>query len=213
MVVLSESVKSVKLYDKVTIGVKSMKKIIILLGLLILSACGSKKDLKQEITECNYPDAPNKEAPLWVCGAKIEGVAVMAVGSTATSKAGINFMLQQASANARVFLAQQIQADIQASVKNFVQTTGTGTQETVDMVNSLVSNQITVQSLKGTRIIKQITSPTGTLYVAVGFDKELYEGFINESLNTSYKNEKALWQKAMSDKAFEDLKKDIEARM
>lgn len=179
---------------------------------LIVAGCSSTKKDTLAVMECNFPDAPSSSAPLWVCGGVVEGVEISAVGSTPKSKASINFMQQQASANARVFLAQQIQADIQAKVKSFTETTGVAESETVDTALSVVSAQITNQSLKGTKPLKQITSPNGTLYVLVGFDKNLYDSVIKESLATSYQNDKAQWQKIMSDKAFQDLEKSIAAQ-
>jgi hypothetical protein len=179
---------------------------------LLIISCGNK-DLTLKVTECVYPDAPSSAAPLWVCGALVEGVGISSVGTTALSKAGVNFMEQQAIANARVLLAQQVQVGIESMVKNFTETTGIADSETVDSVASVVSKQITTQSLSGTKIYKKATSPNGALYVLVGFDKDLYANFVKEQLNTSYGNDKALWQKAMSDKAFEELKADVERRV
>ena len=122
-------------------------------------------------------------------------------------------MEQQAIANARVLLAQQIQVGIESMVKNYNETTGVGESETVDAVASVVSKQITNQNLSGTKMFKKITSPNGALYVLVGFDKDLYASFVKDQLTTSYNNDKALWQKAMSDKAFEELRSDIERRI
>ncbi|MDR0484702.1 MAG: LPP20 family lipoprotein [Alphaproteobacteria bacterium] len=175
---------------------------------LLISGCATKKETI-EITECNFPDNPSVAAPLWVCGGAVEGVAISAVGSTPKSKAGVNFMTQQATANGRVVLAQQIQADIQAMVKNFTETTGSLDSETVDQVNSLVSKQITNQRLQGTRVFKQTVSPNGTLYVLVGFDSAIYNSFVKESLNTSYQNNQAQWQRILSDRSFNELEASI----
>ncbi len=176
---------------------------------LIVAGCASKKDTLI-ITECNFPDSPSAKAPLWVCGGAVEGLEVSAVGSIQPSKASINFRQQQATANARVTLSQQIQSDIQSKVKNYEATTGSMDTESLDKAMSVVSAQISNNSLKGTKSLKQITSPAGTLYVLVGLDKTSYDSIVKESLNTSYNNDKAKWQKMMSDEAFKDLQKSIE---
>ncbi len=173
-------------------------------SLLIVGCTSSKKDTLA-VKECNFPDAPSTSAPLWVCGGVVEGVEVSAVGSTTKSKASINFMQQQATANARVFLAQQVQSDIQAKVKNFTETTGESENEAIEQVASLLSQQVTNQSLKGTKPLKQVTSPNGTLYVLVGFDKKIYDMALKEFLNSSKVKDKDKWKKIMSDDSFKEL--------
>ena len=188
-----------------------MKKIsLVMLAIigLIVAGCSYKKDTLA-VTECNFPDAPSTNAPLWVCGGAVEGLEISAVGSVQPSKASINFRHQQATANARVTLSQQVQSDIQSKVKNYEATTGSLDSETLDKAMSVVSSQISNNSLKGTKALKQITSPAGTLYVLVGLDKNSYDSIVKESLSTSYKNDKAQWQKLMSDEAFKDLEKSI----
>lgn len=192
-----------------------MKKLCLLMLLLFLAACASKKQdnvvVTNEIQECYYPDAPGVSAPVWICGAKVEGIAVSAVGVAKKTTAGVNFMLQQASANARIFLAQQIQSNVTAMVKNYAETTGDleFNNETVDQVSSLTSKVITQQSLIGTKIFKQITSPNGNLYVLVGLDQDSYSAYITNTMNTSYSNNNAQWQRVVSEKSFEDLRNSL----
>jgi len=165
-------------------------KFYILLGLLLLLSYGcSNKGLSQKITDCYYPDAPKEKAPLWICGAKLDGLAVSAVGSVDKSVAGINFMKQQATANARAVLAQEVKADLQAQVSNYTAVNGAGDKQNVEQNASVIINQITNQSLQGTRVYKEDTSPNGTLYVIVGFDSDMYKKFIQDIIN---KNDKTL---------------------
>ncbi|MCL2567390.1 MAG: LPP20 family lipoprotein [Alphaproteobacteria bacterium] len=188
-----------------------MNKSIILgsiLSALLIAGCATKKETT-EITQCNFPDAPNTAAPLWVCGGAVEGVAIAAVGAAQKSHANVNFMLQQATANGRLALAQEIQSDIQAKVKSFTETTGNYDSETINQVNSLIYQQITNQKLQGTKAFNRITSPNGTLYVLVGFDKNIYENLLKDSLHTSYQDNQAQWQRTLSEKAFEQLEESI----
>ncbi|XWO14257.1 lipoprotein [Candidatus Hepatincola sp. Pdp] len=163
-----------------------MKKLYIVstgIFLTLLSACSSSK-ITLDVKECNYPDSPSVSAPLWVCGAKVEGVGIAAVGSTKKSAAGYSFMQQQAAADARVLLAQQIKSDLNAKVASNTATSTSNTteQESINSSSSLDVSQVTVQSLAGTRILKTVTSPAGYLYVLVGFDQATYDDYVNKVL-------------------------------
>jgi hypothetical protein len=184
-----------------------IKKVLVLLGLVVLVACNN--DLSQKVTKCYFPDAPKEKAPLWVCGALIEGVPASGVGSTNPSKAGINFMIQQATANARVVLAQQIQTDINSLVENNTQVVSDGNVEKVNIVNGITNKAVTTQSLQGTKVFKQVTSPNGILYVLVGYDKELYANYVSKVLEDSYKAQSNDWNKIVPAQSFEAMKKEI----
>ncbi|MDR2008024.1 MAG: LPP20 family lipoprotein [Alphaproteobacteria bacterium] len=187
---------------------KKISLIIIAAFALFLAGCATKKETT-EVLKCNFPDSPSTAAPLWVCGGAVEGVAVAAVGSAQRSNANAHFMLQQATANGRLALAQEIQSDIQAKVRSFVETTGSYDNETVNQVYSLIFQQVTNQNLQGTKAFNRITSPNGTLYVLVGFDKNIYENLLKSSLHDSYQANQADWQKTMSAQAFEQLQATI----
>ncbi len=97
-----------------------------------------------KVKKCLFPKS-RKRAPDWVCNAQDDNETVTAVGSFHKSDAGLEFMEQMASADARVTLAKKLR--------------GTGSQT------------ITDEQLKGSRVIKKIYGPNGTLYVLIGFDK------------------------------------------
>ncbi len=134
----------------------SLTRILTASGLaLTLAACSSNAPQQAAVPDCTFPDAPTIAAPGWVCDEPVEGLAVSAVGSADKSAAGINFMKQQASTAARVQLAQMMKVQVQNLVKQFAETTGVGDSQTVDMVNSSVTKQITNETLVGTRIYKK----------------------------------------------------------
>jgi len=178
---------------------------------LSLTACFGGGNQQAAVPDCTFPDAPQVAAPGWVCDEPVEGLAVSAVGSADKSGAGINFMKQQASTAARVQLAQMMKVQVQNMVKQFAETTGTGDDETVDMVNSSVTKQITNESLVGTRIYKTRRSPNGALYVLVGLDDNAATAIHETALKTSMNNQKALWQKFQAKKGFDELAKEIAA--
>ncbi|MBL1259729.1 MAG: LPP20 family lipoprotein [Thiotrichaceae bacterium] len=176
-----------------------------------LAACSSTP--KQEVAavpDCTFPDVPEVAAPDWVCDMPVPDVPVSAVGSFRATKAGHQFQKTQAVASARNALAAQMKVHVKQLIKSYVETTGVGDDETVDAVTSDVSKQITNETLYGTRTFKIRKSPGGVLYVLVGMDPEASIANAQDALKTSYKNQKALWQRMMSDKAHGDLDAEIE---
>jgi len=178
-------------------------------GALALALTGCFGGGAKEVADCTFPDAPETAAPGWVCDEPVEGLAVSAVGAADKSAAGINFMKQQAAAAARVQLAQMMKVQVQNMVKQYAETTGVGDSETVDMVNSSVTKQITNETLVGTRIYKTRKSPNGSLYVLVGLDDQAASLIHETALKTSMNNEKALWQKFQAGKAHDELAAEI----
>ncbi len=161
------------------------------------------------VPECVFADGSNQAAPLWVCGAPVEGVELSAVGYSEKSAAGPNYMKQMAATAARVELAQVLSLDLQNMVKQYVETTGAGDAETVDRVNSVVTKQITDQTLIGSKVIRQIPTPSGGLVVLVGLDPEQAGDVAQDILRTSMKNEAAVFQKLQAEKSFDELAEEI----
>ncbi len=193
----------------------SKKRIVLMSSLLAvaLSGCfGGKDAVKPEpkmAAECVFPDTPNVAAPLWVCDAPVEGVAVSAVGSHAQSAAGPAFMKEQAAASARVQLAQQMKVTVANMVKQYVETTGAASSETVDKVNTSVSKLITSETLTGSRVFRSITSPNGAMYVLVGLDPTVTKEAVEKVLKTSMNNDQALWQQFKAKKGQDELAEEI----
>ena len=187
----------------------SKKLNILLISAVVIgvSACSTaaKKDV---VSECVFPNS-DKAAPLWVCDAPVEGVAVGATGSATKSAAGIDFMKQQAATSARVRLAQQMKVHVANSIKQYAETTGVGDSETVDRVNTATTKQITDQTLVGTKIYRSAQGPDGAMYVLVGIDEAATQKLTEVALRSSMNNEKALWQKFQAGKAQDELAADI----
>lgn len=178
-----------------------------------VTACSStSKGVLGPVTECAYPDAPKESAPLWVCDAPVEGVSVSAVGMADKSAAGVSFMKNMAAADARVKLAQQMKVHVNNMIKQYVETTGAGSSETVDKVNTSVSKLITSESLEGSRIFRTTTSPNGAMYVLLGLDPSVTRAATEKAVKTSMKNDQALWQQFKAKKAQDEMAADI-ARM
>lgn len=185
-------------------NMNNIKKIAIAASIGLLAACGGE-EVKQAAPDCVFPDAPNVPAPGWICDEPVEGISVSAVGSAEKSGAGMSFMKNMAATDARVQLAQAMKVQVQNMVKQYAETTGSASSETVDKVNTSVTKQITDESLVGTKIFKTRTSPTGTLYVLLGMDGGATAKAAEEALRTSMNNDRALWQQFKAQKGQDEL--------
>ncbi|MGO2353315.1 MAG: LPP20 family lipoprotein [Marinomonas foliarum] len=192
----------------------TMKVVGLLAASMLLAACS--KDVVNApvaaVPDCVFADGSNQPAPDWVCGAPVEGVALSAVGYSEKSAAGPNYMKQMASTAARVELAQVLSVDLQNMVKQYVETTGAGDAETVDRVNSVVTKQVTEQKLIGSKVVRQMPTPSGGLVVLVGLDPDQAGKVAQDILRTSMKNEAALFQKLEAEKSFDELASEIAKR-
>ena len=144
-----------------------------------------------------------------MCGAPVEGVDLTAVGYADKTAAGPNFMKQMAATAARVELAQTMRIEVQNMIKQYAETTGAGDSETVDKVNSSVTRQITKETLVGSKILRQMPTPSGGMVVLVGLNADTMAQVAEQALKTSMANDKALWQKFQSEKSFDELAEEI----
>ena len=173
-----------------------------------VAACSSAPAKVEKMAECVFPGS-DKEAPLWVCDAPVEGMTVGAVGAAAKSDAGIAFMKQMAATEARVQLAQNMKVQVQNMIKQYAETTGAASAETVDRVNTSVTKQITDQTLQGTRIFRSIVGPDGTMYVLVGLDEAGAQKLTETAVKTSMNNDQAAWQQFKAQKGQDELAAEI----
>lgn len=180
-----------------------------LISAVILSLAACSTPVKSDkVAECVFPGS-SSAAPLWVCDAPVEGMTVGAVGSAAKSEAGISFMKQMATTDARVQLAQSMKVQVQNMIKQYVETTGAASKETVDRVNTSVTKQITDQTLQGTKLIRSIVAPDGAVYVLVGLDEAAAQKLTETAIKTSMNNDKAAWQQFRAQKGQDELAADI----
>jgi len=163
-----------------------------------------KEAAKEVAPECAFPGT-QLSAPLWVCDAPVDGMTVGAVGTATKSEAGLGFMKQMAMTDARVQLAQNMKVQVQNMIKQYAETTGAGSKETVDRVNTVVTKQITDQTLVGTKLFRSAQAPDGTLYVLVGLDEAAAEKLTESAVKTSMRNDRAAWQQFRAQKGQDEL--------
>ena len=94
-------------------------------------------------------------------------------------------------------------------IKQYAETTGVGDSETVDMVNTSVTKQITKETLVGSKIYRRMPTPSGGMVVLVGLDADTVNQLAEQALKTSMNNERALWQKFQAQKSFDELANEI----
>jgi hypothetical protein len=178
-------------------------------GMLGLAGCASApKATHVAAPECMFPDS-QQVAPGWVCNMPVPDAAVTAVGIASKSAAGPAFMRQMAMTDARVQLAQTVRVRVRNMIKQYAETTGAANQQTVDQVNTSVTKQITDEALVGTKLLRTITGPDGTLYALVGVDTASAQQIAEAAIRTSMNNDRAAWQQFRAQKTQDELAAEI----
>jgi len=174
------------------------------LGLIgAITGCSNNQP-KPDVNMCTIDGS---QAPSWVCdgGAMMEG-GIFAVGSAEKSPLGISFQRTEAMSAARDELARQIKIKVKNMFKQFQATTGIGDAQTADKATQNVSKQVTQATLSGSKLMKTWVSPKGTMYVLVGMaDPKAVQQEVKNAVKTSLKNNQALWQKFLAEKADREL--------
>jgi hypothetical protein len=167
---------------------------------------------KVVVPDCVW-EGTERAAPGWICDEPVEGVAVSAVGVYEKTAAGEMFQRQQATAAARVTLASEMKTHVSNMIKQYAETTGSGSSETVDRVNTSVSKTVTSETLTGSKVFKSAFHPVnGKLYVLVGFDPQTTATKTKEAVQTSLNNDKAAWQQFKAKQGQDELAAAIAAQ-
>ena len=178
----------------------------------LIAGCGGEQPKPAEPAggACVLPG--NISAPEWVCSPKVEG-AIAAVGVAEKTAAGLDMQTTAAMASARDKLARQIEVKVKNKFENFVRSTGTGQNETVDKVMTNVSKQVANVTLNGSKRVKTWFDPSGTMYVLVAVPEstinEAAKSKFKQAAKTSFKNDEALWQQFQSKQALDSLDKEF----
>lgn len=185
----------------------------ILAGLLAVAVTGcNKKPTPEEEAGFDTSNFGCKQenvlAPKWTCIPDVEGFYA-GVGIAEKSAAGMAHMRRVATANGRSDLAQQIQSQIKDKITIYSGTTGVAAGETVDQAVEAVTKQLAKVDLVGSKAVDSWTAPSGALYLLVTVPKGSTNKQIKENINTSFQNDRALWQQFKAKNALEALEKDF----
>ncbi len=175
--------------------------------MLGISGCSDKKPEPEEDFKCRIAGSL---APEWACGnASIDG-AITAVGSAPLSKLGQGFSRREAMANGRSNLAQQIETLVKDKVETFSRSTGVAEGEVADKVSTQVSKQVAKVTLQGSKQIKYWQNPsTEDIFVLMSVDESAMNQEIKAQVESSFKNDNALWQQFQAKNALEALEKEF----
>ncbi len=165
---------------------------------------------KEPTIQDTYIDSELKGAPKWVMTPEVKGF-VAELGS-ASKNAGndYSFQREEAMADARNNIAKQITIKVNAMFKTFKSTTGHGADGTMDKSIETVSKQIASQTLVGTKVKDTWFSRSDTLYVLMVVDTQSVSDMMENAVKTSFKNDKAMYQKFLASKAQGELEKELE---
>lgn len=150
-------------------------------------------------------------APKWTCDPYVEG-AIASVG-IAKMNAGNDKSMQRAEAMAdgRDALASQISIKVSNLFKSYKGSTGTGAEASFDAASSKVSKQLASETLAGSKSVDSWTSPkTNELYLLVTVSNTPVKEKVEEAIKTSFKNDAAMYQKFLAEKANGELDKELE---
>jgi hypothetical protein len=161
-------------------------------------------------SRCVFPDSPRESAPLWVCSKQAPGIALAAVGSHKKSKAGVQFTKDQAVASARGALAQSMTQQLGRKLRGYAAQQKLGGAAANKLITPAFE-QLTRQSLVGSRIVQQATSRKGTIYVLVGIDPEQASQATRDIVKGAAGQEPALWQPVKGKQSAEELASAVAA--
>jgi len=176
----------------------------------ILAGCAAQKTPEQQAEADFRCKQDGQLAPKWTCNPYLEG-SIVALG-VAQKNAGNDYGFQRAAAIAegRDALANQISIKVNTMFKSYKATTGGGDAATFDQANSKVSKQIASQTLQGSRGVESWKSDAGTLFVLVGLNSEVVKNDMEKAVKTSFKNDRAMYQKFLAAKADGELDVELE---
>lgn len=187
---------------------------LVLVSLVVFTGCDAEpeppKAEKEKFDDRCFQDgvlAPNFTCDVYAEGAIVTlGIAKMNAGS---DKA---YQRTEAMASARDNLARQLETKVSNLFKSFKATTGMGSDATFDKSNSSVSTQLASQNLKGAKQIgRSWRHPkTNELYILVGIPEEAISNDMENAIKTSFKNDKAMYQRFLAAKANGELQKELE---
>ncbi len=161
---------------------------------LWLSAC-STLVLQPQMRACRFPDSSATSAPSWVCDARLDGVALSAVGAAPASAGAYSERKAQAIAQARRSLIVQARDDLLARVTAYAQRqAATVPGEEARIVYSL-RRHLRSDALSGARVYRTAESPGGALYVLLGLDEQAARIRLRDALAASISADAALWQR------------------
>ncbi len=186
-----------------------MKKKLVLLSviLLLVAGCSNNETKEEKIEVTPIKNSAFKNLPEWVLQPTYSN-GIAAVGQAKIGKAGLSFAKTEALANARNEIARQVEVQVDNMFTSYLNTTGIGSDETVDKVATDVSKQVASLSLTGSKQLNVWISEEDDVYILVGVDNST----LNKEVKESVVNQKALYQEIKAKQAQDDLETAVNAK-
>jgi len=203
-------------YKEGMIMIKLFFKTILILGVssLLFIGCGAdpKPQLPKakKIAKDTYVNPELQGAPKWVLMPQVKGYIAEMGSAPANMGNDISFQREEAMADARSNIARQIKTKVNTMFKSYKGVTGGGKDATFDKSSESVSKQIASQMLEGTVVKDTWISRSNTLYILMILDTKNVVSAMNDAMSTSFKNDKAMYQKFLASKAQDELTQELE---
>jgi len=190
---------------------KIISTIMATIAMITVSGCSSNKlDVKEKVQNETMQNELSG-APKWVMTAMPEDSYIYGVGvSESVGELDISFQRTIAISLARDEISRTIAIKTKNMLKTFKERTGTGKRSSFDKVLTSVTKQITSQELNGSTAQEMWISRSGRLYVLVKMPRTNAMSAAKDAVNTSFKNDRAMWQKFQAKEAQAELDNEIE---
>lgn len=186
---------------------KSLATLTLLSAITGCQTTSSVQDLQS--MDCFFPDAPETQAPQWVCGVTPEGVAISSTGFAKKNIAGLSVMNDMSTTDARSNLGRQFEVSVQSIIKTAVTSnTNTSDQEATENVKEYfekITKNVSSTTLNNSRIMSRKSSPKGGLYTLVGMDQATFDLNMNKIIQKASAKDGELWKKFNDKKTSEAL--------
>lgn len=174
-------------------------KLLVTLGTLIIALGGCVKQPEERNALNNLPQ--------WYQEPTVLGDKYAAAGSAKPNKANdIELQKIEAAAVARAELARQMKVRVKDMYKRATQELGIGENQTIDHAVQYATKQIADVSLEQSSQKKLfLDSETGILYTLYVLDSKAVDKQLKTSVQSSLKNDDALWQKFQATQTWKEL--------
>jgi hypothetical protein len=191
-----------------------LMKLMVAIGIsaLVMTGC-SNKELHVDNKVKNEQMVSELEgAPKWVMSYGDDDDKVYGVGIAEPTHGDISFQRAMAMGAARDEIARNISSKVKNMLKSYKEKTGvTDDDGTYDKVATDVSKQVANETLRGSVAEDWWISKSGNLYILVSMPKENIKETVYEKTKSSFKNNKAMWQKFQAKQAQDELKAEIDS--